>query len=301
MLDVYVSARGLTIPQHCVCCGGAPQVEYAAAHTRTSGSRVVRTDTRGWAFPYCTRCVGHAHDRFQAKKYLRWGFIAGLVLGLVVAFGTANFAAALATWLLCAVAGAAAATHFRSRAKARCSPDCSTASIAVEYLGWNGTVQGFRFWSHWYAERFALANARVLVNVSPQLRQLLSATPATPPAPTAPSAAAVADRAPSSDQHGALEWIERIESFKGTVARRNALQRALQETPNPEDRLMIMRAASKIEVAAVMAKVDSLATDAAKRRHIQNAIAELAADDVPDEMQTEERRQLEEALAALPT
>ena len=55
-------------------------------------------------------------------------------------------------------------------------------------------------------------------------------------------------------------------------------------------------AASRIETAAVLEKVDGLATDAAKRRHLEKAIATLRSDNIPDELQADQLRELEERL-----
>jgi hypothetical protein len=49
-----------------------------------------------------------------------------------------------------------------------------------------------------------------------------------------------------------LDWIARIEGYKGTEARRNALVRALEEISDPEERRRLQIAASRIETAAVL-------------------------------------------------
>jgi hypothetical protein len=101
---------------------------------------------------------------------------------------------------------------------------------------------------------------------------------------------------PSTSDELVGEWIAKIQSFKGANARKNALHRALFEIIEPADRQVVILAASKIEAAAVIAKVRSLATPAAKRRHLDRVIAEIRSDDVPDEMQREEIALLEAEL-----
>ena len=96
-----------------------------------------------------------------------------------------------------------------------------------------------------------------------------------------------------------LDWISRIESYKGAEARRNALARALEEITDPRERSQLQLAASRIEVAAVLDKVDGLATDAAKKRHLEKALAALRSDDVPDELQADQLRELEARLREL--
>lgn len=93
--------------------------------------------------------------------------------------------------------------------------------------------------------------------------------------------------------------LERLEAAKGPAARRNALTAALAELPQGPERHQLMLEASRIEVEAVLTKVDSLKTPSAKRRHLEAAIAKLKADELPDELQGEELRWLEAALAEL--
>ena len=63
--EVRVSARVLKIPQECACCNGTAETEIGVAHTRVTGVQVVRTNIRGWRFPYCFRCLGHVKARAQ--------------------------------------------------------------------------------------------------------------------------------------------------------------------------------------------------------------------------------------------
>jgi ABC-type Zn2+ transport system substrate-binding protein/surface adhesin len=57
--------------------------------------------------------------------------------------------------------------------------------------------------------------------------------------------------------------------------------------------------ASRIEVTAVLNKVDSLASVAAKQRHLQKAIADLRSDKIPDDLQADQLRLLEARLKEL--
>jgi hypothetical protein len=198
------------------------------------------------------------------------------------------------------------AAHQRGKARAACAPSCVSAGPSVGYLGWDGSVQGFELISPEYAARFARSNARSLINVSAELRRLLDGPVdhgsvrlqvSITPAPTASSPPPPAAAPASGDV--VLDWIARIEAFKGPVARRNALKRALEEVTEPAARRALVLAASKIEASAVLDKVDTLATSAAKRRHLEKAISELRGDDIPDDLQAEELAMLEAALRAL--
>ncbi len=57
---VRVSARILHWPRGCACCLGAATTSRPAVAGRDSGVRVVRTDERSWAVPYCHACTDHA-------------------------------------------------------------------------------------------------------------------------------------------------------------------------------------------------------------------------------------------------
>jgi hypothetical protein len=96
-----------------------------------------------------------------------------------------------------------------------------------------------------------------------------------------------------------LEWISKIQSSRGAVARRNALVRALDTVHDQHERQEVVQAASRIEVAAIMAKVDGLSSAIAKKRELQNAIAAIRVDNVPEELQEAELQQLETRLREL--
>lgn len=105
-----------------------------------------------------------------------------------------------------------------------CAPRCSSAAVSVGYLGWDGSIQGFHFTSRSYAARFAGANARALVNVGADLRQLLASVSATPTVAALPSGTprprkteSPREAAPareSAPRDVASEWIARIEGYK---------------------------------------------------------------------------------------
>ena len=296
---VEVSANKLSIPFVCACCGRPrPDAELVAAYTRTRGTRVVRETTRVFQFPCCGPCAAHV-QRWHASASTRSRLLLVAAVVAIVVGGAAHDGAAGGVVFVIAAAIALLVAAQRRRAIiASCGPGCATVGPAVAYLGWAGTVKTFQFAARDYAVAFAQQNARNLINVSLELRRLLESANA-PAAPlpqvtrerSAPAAQLVADPV--------LDWIARIESYKGAVARRNALGRALSELADPAARHQVLVAASKIEVAAVLDKVDRLSTAAAKRRHLERAIAELAADRIPAELQAAELLLLEARLRAL--
>lgn len=273
----------------------------AVSHTRRTGKRVIREHTRSWTFPYCTPCLRHARTWESASTYAIATVAIAAVLGVIAAFAGAG-AAGLLIFVLSLPLALVLASRQRSKAEAGRGPRCACPGPAIAYLGWDGSVQGFDIVSPSFVARFARSNARSLINATADLRRLIDSQPdRLPPSHDIAAAPRLVAPPPIQPQRdAALEWISRIESFKGAVARRNALERALAELRDPAARRSVLMAASKIEVAAVLDKVDSLASVAAKRRHLEKAINALQADDIPDELQAEERAMLDAALRALP-
>lgn len=93
--------------------------------------------------------------------------------------------------------------------------------------------------------------------------------------------------------------LDRLEGAKGPAGRRAALSWGLDRLTIPALRQRLMVEASRVEVEAVLDKVDGLKTAAAKRRHLTAALEALRADEIPDEVQAQQIRWLEEAIAAL--
>jgi hypothetical protein len=306
---LYISARKLNVPRICACCGAPPDAEMDAKHTRTTGKRVIREQTRSWTFPYCLQCIRHVEMWRNVGTVAAWTMLLAVVVAVALAKASGGVAAAISFVLFAAIATAATARR-RAKVRASLSPSCAVPEPAVHYLGWDGSVQGFDIASRDFAASLAQANQRALVNISPELRALLerpaqdgrrsSETPRIAEADSVRPAPSISSRdEEKADRDRALEWIGKIESFKGPVARRNALVRALGEIENPSVRHQVVVAASKIEVSATLDKVDALTTQAAKRRHLEKALADLASDEISDDLQAEEYRLLRQALDGL--
>ena len=93
-----------------------------------------------------------------------------------------------------------------------------------------------------------------------------------------------------------MQWIAKIEGFKGPAARRTALSSALQAIQQHHLREQLFLEASRIEVDAALSKADALKTPAAKRRRLQAALDELLWDPVPDELQAKQLEWLRTAI-----
>jgi hypothetical protein len=162
-MRVEVSAKLLKFPQQCVCCGGVPDTVYQAVATRTTGKRVVRTDSRSWDFPYCVGCAGHlAH--YRAAGTARTAFVLlGLLAGAAVAYGVNWWAgaAALGVGLLL---GQLLHGQYMGAARSACLEGCITAGTPVVYQGWYGTVHTFDLACPQYVEAFERWNSAKLLS-----------------------------------------------------------------------------------------------------------------------------------------
>lgn len=168
MPEVSVSARILSFPNLCCCCGsGRPSTSYDAISTRTSGKKVIRQQSRGWSFPLCTACSRWMQAEKAAlmmKAIFIWmligggiGFFGGIgslpkpvgIILIVLAVGT--FAASPFVWQIY--------TKKRFRAN-RVKPDSLCDLRPVAYLGWNGSIHTFDFANDDFMDAFIQANRK---------------------------------------------------------------------------------------------------------------------------------------------
>jgi hypothetical protein len=279
---VEVNARRFAVPYECPCCGAVPDAELSIPLTPDRARPASPETAHELGFPYCKKCIVHV-ARWDSIKNVETaikvlGLLAGIVLGLTVHWGVGvgAFAVAVAASLLIGRAS-------RAKATAACGESCATPGIAVHYLGWSGNASAFNFDSHVYAARFAEQNTSKLGNVDPVLRKVLEghklarlAVP-TPAAAvrTVPAAATVAD------------WLDRIQTAPGRVARLDWLARSLDAFPEGADRRALVDAAAKLELAAISAD---------QPQQVQKAIIAARADNIPEELRDEVVRQLEARL-----
>lgn len=92
---------------------------------------------------------------------------------------------------------------------------------------------------------------------------------------------------------------DKILAAKTPAGRRSALQAGLASLTSPERRQELLAVAARADVEAVIAKAAALKSVKAKRRHLEEALAALRADIVPDELQAQEIALLEQSLDAL--
>jgi hypothetical protein len=291
---VEVSARAFAIPFECPCCGAAPDGELTIAPPRTAASRDGDDPARGLEFPYCRRCVAHATAWSAASTTASGVALLGIAAGAVVAVA-ARVAIGVAVAAASIPVAMAVGARRRARAKAAVGPACASPGTAVTYLGMSGGVRAFSFESPTYTARFAEQNAAALTRVGAELRALLEGHRIARLVVPTPAAPATIVSAPPT----VAEWIVRLEAAAGRVARRTTLARALEVAHDPEDRDRLIAAATRLELAPVLAQLDDRSSAAARRRQLEAAIAHARADNLGDELRDAVLRELEARLRAL--
>lgn len=292
---VEVSSRTFAIPFECPCCGAEPDTELSIPVTRAAGREVVRDTARALEFPYCSRCIAHVQICESAGLRSAGVIVAGVVVAVVLSLATrlvigaiAFAAAALFAWSL--------SSARRAAARAALGPSCASPDKALAYLGWSGRASAFSFESPTYAARFAEQNPKHLIHVGEQLRKLLEGHRIARLAVPTPAAAHLVVPPPATMD----EWIARLESSRSTVERRNTLRRALDAAHDDAGgRARLLEVVSRIEIAPVLGRIDGLASAGAKKHQLQRAIDEVRADNILEELQDAEVRQLEARLREL--
>lgn len=90
---VQISARLIRWPTVCACCTGRADDVYRTTHTRVTGTRVVRTNSRWWDVPYCSACLDHVDAHSRARSVTAAGSTAALVGGIVLGLAVTSFGA----------------------------------------------------------------------------------------------------------------------------------------------------------------------------------------------------------------
>jgi hypothetical protein len=275
---VEVSSRCFALPLECPCCGAGADTELSVPLSREAHGRAAADSARAVDFPYCRACVAHVRGWESAGLVSAGVIVAAIVISLAVtalsgpAFGLGVLGAGV-------VLAVVLASSRRSHAKRRMGEACSSPGKALAYLGWSGSASGFSFESMSYAAKFAEQNSTQLVE-DPRVRTLLDRYKLARIAVPTPAAAVVALPAPLD----VGDWVTRLASTPGRVARRAALGRALDMLHEPKQREQLIRAVAAIELAALLAPLGGNPTAADKARHVQRAIEQVRADNVPDEL-----------------
>jgi len=265
---VEVSSRKYGVPYECPCCGATPDGEM----------RVPSETGHALDVPYCKKCIGHV-EAWEWAGIRGMGLaVGGLVLAIVLALVTSYTVGAIV--LVIAIAAAAyLRAAGKTNAKRACGPSCASPSVAFGYRGWNGTTHSFTFESPTFAARFAEMNT--LANETPQLRKLLDGYKKARLAVPTPAVAAGVAPPPLT----AKDWIARIESTDGKVARRVALGRALEMVDQPQPRRELVQTVARLELAPMLDKLQRSPSPAAKKALLLTLLEQLRTENISDELE----------------
>ena len=153
-----ISARILSWPRKCACCGDAPDSHFRAAASRTTGKRVQRTTTSSWEIPYCSACLAHK-AAYEAAVLWLWGGVAAGIGAWISA--SQALSSGQAGFVIGVVVFGASLWPYRkaqTAARAQMKTTCCTPVAAVRYLEWYGSLHTFEFESQTYTNEFLAAN-----------------------------------------------------------------------------------------------------------------------------------------------
>lgn len=288
-ITVEVSSRRFAYPVECPCCGSEPDAELVVP--RKPSKRTVAPDSaKSLTFPYCRRCVEHVNISEAGAMTAAGVTLLGLTGGSVIALAVGLLIGLVVTAVL-VVGAAVLAKRSQRRAKEHGRGSCAATRGAVVYYGWSGTASAFAFASGSYTAKFAEQNALALIATSPELKRLLDGFKiARLQVPTPAAASRTVPPARDLD-----EWISYVAAQPSRVLRRLALSRALDMIEDEGGRKRLIDGTCRTELAPFLTRIEQLAPTA-KRRELQQAIAELRADNVPDALRDAELRILENAL-----
>jgi hypothetical protein len=284
-VTIELAARRFTLPVECPCCGAPPDTELRIT-AQPTGQSV--------AIPYCERCVAHVR-KWEASGVAAAGVTVLAIAGAIVAAFAATILIAAATFVVTASLAWVLRSSRRAAAQAACGASCASPGLAVTYFGWSGTTSGFACASPTFAARFAEANADLLANVTPQLRKLIDGYHKARLAVPTPAVAVGVAPPPLT----ARDWMARLETTKGTVARRIALARALEMIEEPQQRRDLIQTVARLELAPLLDRLQRESSPAGKRALLAAAIEQLRADNIPAELEAAELDKLEARLAEL--
>jgi hypothetical protein len=281
---VEVSSRKFGVPFECPCCGAAPDTDM----------QVRAPNGQGLDVPYCRACREHVQAWESAGVASSGVAVLGILIAIVlaiamnilVAIGVFALTASIAWWLR---------SSRRAAAKAACGASCAAPNVALSYLGWSGTTSSFSFESPTFAARFTEQNMSIVANESAALRKLREGYKKARLAVPTPAVAAGVAPPPLT----ARDWLERLESTEGKVARRVALGRALEMIDQPQPRRELVQTVARIELAPLLDKLQRLSSPAAKQSLLTGALESLRTDNIPDELEAAMQQALQARLDEL--
>lgn len=155
-----ISAKILSWPRKCACCGDVPDSHLRAGASKTTGKRVINTRTSWWGVPYCTGCLAHKDAYDSANGWIGGGAAAGIALWCLIGFGMGSGLIGFVVGSAVVVAGYRQCGQAREASRTKMKPSCCSQSAAVRYLDWHGTFHTFEFESDSYLDEFLAINGR---------------------------------------------------------------------------------------------------------------------------------------------
>lgn len=289
---IEISGKVFAVPLDCPCCGAEPDTEIAVALARQARDRAADSAT-SVDFPYCRFCVAHA-SRWESAGIVVSGLTVIGFLALIIGAIASEPLLGVGVLVTLVLIGVAAATSRRNQARRACRPSCGSVGKAVEYLGWSGTASGFGFQSSVYGAKFAEQNSAHLVD-DPRIRTLLHHYKLARIAVPTPAAAISVIPPPLT----VGEWVARLAATPTRVARRAQLAAAVEMLADSREREQLVRSVCAIELAALLAPLERLASPAAKRRHLREVIEQIRRDNIPLPLQQPLLHELQQRMSKL--
>jgi hypothetical protein len=200
-------------------------------------------------------------------------------------------------------------------AHALCHAGCASPGPPVTFAGSSGNVDSFDFAQKEYAGDFMRANLAKLAAVPHETQRFIQ--PDVDRKAAAEAEKRALERAAEAEKK-ALErervriaaevahdnevyerCLARMDAAKGPAGRRGALEAGLRSMRQEHMRDRLILEASRIEVAAALAKAEGQKSSAAKLRTLSEALDAVRNDAVPDHLQLELIRCLEDAIAKI--
>jgi hypothetical protein len=305
-MKVDLHGKTFVFPQRCVCCGRTPSGAIPAPDNRPGRWRG-RAD---WTFPACADCLRHVATWRSAEVFARRVTYAGV--------GLAILATAVGGWwglLVGCIAALGARIWARkwrqSGARGECHSDCACPWQPVWTLGGGAGIDSFLFAQNAYALDFMRANLTKLVNLSAEAMRLLQPDFERMALEEAGHRRDLELRREAERERARLKaeiehdneafskWLGKVAAARGPTGRRSAVESAMRVIRQAHVREQFLVKASQIEVSAALSKAEGLKSTAAKLRALREALEAVRSDAVPDELQRDQIRELEEAIAVL--
>lgn len=190
MVKVEISAKVISWPKVCACCCRDSDTHIVVSHTRVTGERVIRSQTKSWEVPYCQKCLGHINVSHELQRFsmdvphfsviigvsgaaisllmllvfMYWSKLLAICLFVIAVVATIVLVIKTRPWCESKYQEELQAKEHARQAlvdrleSLRC-PDCAQLDrFAAGYGGWYGTIHTFYFSNQNFVRLFKNAN-----------------------------------------------------------------------------------------------------------------------------------------------